>query len=125
LVEALSGDRAGCPLDSLIGANVTFGSHHGWERRFVLRLDDVAVARAVSAAIEQPHAPDRPEVLASDAIDSFVIALAFGLVFEDADSFLSGWIEPTENDPSVWDLHLMPGHSYPPGHSPAGEGERV
>ena len=42
-----------------------------------------------------------------------------GLVFTDADGFLRGWIEPTDADPSVWNLHLMPGHEYPQGHGPA------
>ncbi len=111
-----------CPLESIIGAEVTLGSCPEWAKRCLLRFDDIALARAVAAEIGRPHASDRPEVLAPDAIDSFVIALAFGLVFEDDDGFLRGWIEPTDGDPSVWDLHLMPGEKYPPGHEPAADG---
>jgi hypothetical protein len=33
----------------------------------------------------------------------------------DRDSCLKGWIEPADDDQARWDLHLMPGHVYPPG----------
>jgi len=52
-------------------------------------------------------------------IDSVFIVLHYGLVFVDPNGLLRGWIEPTENDPTVWDLHLMPGQPYPTGPAPA------
>ena len=54
-------------------------------------------------------------------MDSLNIALAFNLVFlHESRLLLRGWIEPTENDPATWRLHLLPGYDYPPGHDPAG-----
>lgn len=120
-------DPLRCPVASVTGAAVSVGSHPLWLKRFVLRVADSEIARAIAGTIGQACAPDRPEVLAPDAIVSFVCAVHYGLAFEDADGFLKGWIEPTDNDPSVWDLHLMPGEPYPPGHAarpaadPAGE----
>ena len=58
------------------------------------------------------------EVLATKAIGSLIIAAHFGLVFIDADSYLRGWIEPNDDNHEVWDLILMPGYPYPPGHEP-------
>ena len=57
-------------------------------------------------------------MLAPEAIDSVIIASHFGLIFVDADGFLRGWIDPTPENPGVWDLHLMPGERYPDGHEP-------
>src|SRR5207244_2946944 len=91
-------DPARCPVASMTGALVTVGSRDPWLKRFVLRFADVAVAEAVAAEIKQPQAPDRLEVLAPDAVVSLVCALHYGLVFEDADGFLTGWIEPTDAD---------------------------
>jgi hypothetical protein len=118
LPGTLPNDPLRCPVAAATGATVTCGSHPEWLKRFVLVFDEVEVARAVSAQIGQPCAPDEPEVLASDAMVSFLCAIHFGLVFDDADGFLKGWIEPSDDDPSIWDLHLMPGVAYPRGHEP-------
>jgi hypothetical protein len=118
LPGTLPDDPERCPVASVTGATVAVGTDSRWLRRFVLRFDSIAVARAVAAEIAQPHASDRPEVLAPDAVVSLVCAVHYGLVFEDPDGFLRGWIEPTDGDPSVWDLQLMPGQPYPDGHTP-------
>jgi len=48
----------------------------------------MAIARAVAAEIGEPHALDRPEVLASESIVSAACAVDYGLVFEDVIGFL-------------------------------------
>jgi hypothetical protein len=111
-------DPRRCPVASATGATVTVGSHPPWLHRFVLRFEHLEVAQAVAGTIGQPCAPDRPEVLAPDAVVSLACAVHYRLVFEDDDGFLRGWIEPTDDDPSVWDLQLMPGEPYPQGHAP-------
>lgn len=112
-------DPARCPVASLTNALVTVGSSDPWVKRFVLRFGHMAIAEDVAAELGQPNAPDMPEVLAPDAVVSLACALHYGLVFEDAQGFLTGWIEPIDADQGVWDLHLMPGQSHPPGHAPA------
>src|SRR4051812_12264964 len=59
------------------------------------------------------HARPASGACAPEAIDSVIIASHFGLIFVDADGFLTGWIDPTAENPGVWDLHLMPGEPYP------------
>jgi hypothetical protein len=64
------------------------------------------------------------EVLATDAMGSHDIAAFYRLVIYE-NRILRGWIEPTDDDPAVWDLHLMPGETYPQGHAPQGFREIV
>jgi hypothetical protein len=118
LPGTLPDDPRRCPVASASGATVTVGTDPRWLDRFILRFDCIAVARAVAVEIAQPHTSDRPEVLAPDAFVSLAYAVHHGLIFEDPDGFLRGWMEPTDSDPSVWDLHLMPGQRYPKGHAP-------
>jgi hypothetical protein len=108
-----------CAAALSTGALVASSTYPEWSHRFALRFSDMATTQAVGAALGQPVASDRPEVLAPDPGESLVIAVHFGLFFETPDGFLKGWIEPTEDDASVWDLHLMPGELYPAGHAPA------
>src|SRR5205814_971596 len=86
--------------------------------RYELRYDDREragrVAEAVGAPLEESGGITVPE-----AIDSLLTADGFGLTFLDHDGCLKGWIEPTDDDQTRWDLHLMPGHAYPPGSEAA------
>ena len=68
------------------------------------------VAEAVGVELEESGGIAVPE-----AMDSLLTADGFGLTFLDHDGCLKGWIEPTDDDQTRWDLHLMPGHAYPPG----------
>ena len=82
--------------------------------RYEFRYDDRGqagrVAEAVGVELEESGGVAVPE-----AIDSLLTADGFGLTFLDRDGCLKGWIEPTDDDKTRWDLHLMPGHTYPPG----------
>ncbi len=82
---------------------------------------DDETARRVAAATGLPY--DGAAVAAPDALDSLSIADTFGLVFVGPDSDsehwkLTGWIEPTDQNQSVWNLHKLPGDLHPPGHEP-------
>src|SRR5438874_1810500 len=79
LPGTLPNDPMRCPVASATGAMVTVGTHPDWLRRFVLRFDRMETAKAVAAEIGQPHAVDRPEVLAPDPIVSLVCAVHYGL----------------------------------------------
>lgn len=106
------------------GCGIGFGEEDAerqrtdWPERITLKFHDPDTTRAVAAALEQPYNARNHEVLATDAINSLILAAHFGLVFIDADSYIRGWIEPTDNDPAIWDLFLMRGYPYPPGHEP-------
>jgi hypothetical protein len=86
----------------------------------VLRVWDEQVTREVATALDTEYEEQLCEVRAPKAMDSFDVAAAFGFVFVDLDGSLLGWIDPADEDQSVWNLHLLPGKLYPPGHAPRG-----
>jgi hypothetical protein len=109
---------AWCVLGRAAACGLDAGSTTEWRRRVVLVFSDEAMTEKVAAALGQPFSAANREVLAPDSIRSFDIAAHFGLTFTDRDGNLRGWIEPTNDDPSTWDLLLLPGYEYPPGHQP-------
>ena len=112
----VQGPRA---LTSFLRCEVGPGINESWTSKLTLQLADLVTARAVATAVHQPFEADTNEVLATDAMTSFDIAAFYNVVIWDRD-ILRGWFEPADADPSVWDLHLMPGELYPPGHAPTG-----
>jgi hypothetical protein len=84
-----------------------------------LQFADADLAVQVGAALGQPIDYKHAAVMATDAICSISIAQMFGLIFCRW-GVVAGWVEPTDEDQSVWDVHLLPGECYPPGHEPRG-----
>ena len=108
--------RAACCRFETSTRLATDGSY---DERVVLRFADPRTAAAVSKALGESVTDGGLHVVAPDAIESVVIATWLGVAWAH-EGTLTGWIEPAAADPSLWQLHLMPGHSYPPGHEPAG-----
>ncbi len=100
-----------CAIESAMGCAVDLSLDAA---RYELRYDDREragrVAEAIGGELEESSGIAVPQ-----AIDSLLTADGFGLTFLDRDGCLKGWIEPTDHDQTRWDLHLMPGHIYPPG----------
>ena len=111
-------DPALCPIAVATTATVARGIAPRWASKLTLRLSRGSFARMAGTALDLPFEEATREVLAPSAVVSFVIAASYGLVFADDGGLLRGWIEPTDDDPSRWDLHLLPGHEYPKGHGP-------
>jgi hypothetical protein len=124
-------DPASCAIALATVTTVARGIAEPWRSKFTLRFARGHIARMVGVALDQPFDEITREVLATDVIRSFVIAASHGLVFEDTHGMLHGWIDPTDEDPSAWNLHLMPGREYPRGHGPrsmslaTGTGDRI
>jgi hypothetical protein len=106
-------------LADVLGCDAGPGITERWSQQLTLRLPDESTTEAVAEALRQPFDAEACEVLATDAMISFDLA-AFYKVAMWSEDVLRGWFEPTDDDPSVWDLHLMPGELYPPGHAPKG-----
>jgi hypothetical protein len=81
--------------------------------------ETIGLARKVGEALGQQFDEDTFAVPLPREIEDFVIASAFDLVFIGPGGTLRGWIDPADRDPSLWELHLMPGIAYPPGHGPS------
>jgi hypothetical protein len=100
-----------CAIEAAIGCELALNLEAA---RYELRYDDREqagrVAKAIGVELEESSGIAVPE-----AIDSLLTADGFGLTFLDRDACLKGWIEPTDDGQTLWDLHLMPGHGYPPG----------
>ena len=100
-----------CAIETAMGCALDLNLEAG---RYEFRYDDSEQARRVTEALgvslEESGGSAVPE-----AIASLLTADGFGLTFLDRDGCLKGWIEPTDEDQTHWDLHLMPGHTYPPG----------
>lgn len=108
-----------CALNAAAQCNITVGCEPGTCRTRVFRFDEHDRAVLVAAATGVPVSLEEPEAATPMALDSLCIADAYGLTFVDDVGRLRGWIEPSDDDPTRWDLHLMPGYGYPPGHSPS------
>ena len=108
-----------CPIAATAGCTVAKGVAEEWRRHFTLRFSTGVLARAAGLALNQPYNEGTREVLATATIRTFVIAVSYGLAFEDARGSVRGWIDPTDANPAAWNLHLMPGNDYPKGHNPA------
>ncbi len=109
-----------CTIRHAAGCGAASGVDPAWTRSLTLKFFDEKATRDAGGALGRPFNETSCEVLAPDAISSLDIATHFGLVFVDPEGYLRGWIEPSDADPHVWDLHLMPGQDYPPGHAPHG-----
>ena len=118
LAETLADDPVRCPVAAATGVVVTSSTAADGTERFVMRFSTAIVARTVAEELGQKLARDRREVIVPDPMVSLIVAVHYGLVFDDGEGFLRGWIEPTDANNAVWDLHLMPGHDYPKGHDP-------
>lgn len=113
--------RWGC-LDCALGAATTGSLREGGERGgYLLDLGDPVQAARAAAALGCKHEPGSPSISLPAEIERLVIADAFGLALRDGKGVLTGWIEPSDPDPHLWELHLLPGRAYPPGHEPRAE----
>jgi len=103
-----------CAIEAATGAPLDFDSEAlRYELGYEDREQAGRVAEAMSAEITNSGG-----VALTGAIDSLLTADGFSLTFLDGDGCLKGWIEPTDDDQTRWDLHLTPGHAYPPGSEP-------
>jgi hypothetical protein len=110
--------RVGCvecaiaqAMDCSIGVDLATG-------RYELQFTDRERVAQVAESLGDGNVLESGGVAAPEALDSLLIADAFGLIFRGQDGCLKGWIEPTDDDQSLWDLFLMPGYVYPPGSEP-------
>jgi len=86
---------------------------------YLFRCDSHEVASEVADALDVTIDAGSCQVPLPPEIETFVIASAFELVFVAPDGRVRGWIDPDDRDLSLWQLHLMPGIPYPPGHEPS------
>lgn len=117
-MRGCSWNCATCAIEMATGCRLRQAITEPEERGMALGFLDDETAAQVGAALKRPYIERTREVRAGDPINSFVIAATYGLVFVDSRMILTGWIEPTDRDPSTWDLFLMPAKLYPPGHAP-------
>jgi hypothetical protein len=104
-----------CALRRAIGGSI--GEDRG-HLRYVLDLDDPAIAARAAAALALEHEDGSPTIPLSPELDSLVIADAFDLTFRSRRGMLVGWIEPNDAHQNLWDLHLFPGRGYAPDTEP-------
>jgi hypothetical protein len=106
-------------LDTALGCTLGPAAHPQLERehRWALSFADPATARAVAQTLAARWSRDHSEVEAPQALVDLAIAAHYGLVFSDDMGFLKGWIVPSDNDPTLWKLCVMPGFAAPPGHA--------
>jgi hypothetical protein len=105
-------------LDAALGCTLGPAAHPQLDRehRWALSFPDPGTARAVAETLGARWSRDHSEVESPQALVDLAIAAHHGLVFSDDMGFLKGWIVPSENDPSLWKLCVMPGFAAPPGH---------
>jgi hypothetical protein len=85
-----------------------------WALRFGGKLADRVAHGDPQGGMRDDHGFIRP---VGEALESLLIATAFGLVFI-GEGVLRGWVEPVDERGSAWWVFLMPGVSYPPGTEP-------
>jgi hypothetical protein len=105
-------------LDAALGCTLGPAAHPQLERehRWALSFPDPGTARAVAEALAARWSRDHSEVEAPQALVGLAIAAHYGLVFSDDMGFLKGWIVPSDEEPALWRLCVMPGFAAPPGH---------
>jgi hypothetical protein len=118
-IPIIGAARAGgaCAIAHSAGCGATNGMTTDWRRALTLKFGDENTTEAAARSLGQPFNADYCEVLAPEPMKSFDLASHFGLIFV-RENTLQGWIDPRDADPTTWDLHLMPGVLYPPGHEP-------
>jgi hypothetical protein len=119
LYVLLDGAGRGSPLDAAEQATGLSIDADDATKKYAFQCETADVARKVGDALGQPVDETSFEVPLPRAIDDFVIASAFELVLIGSDGRIPGWVDPADRDASLWELHLMPGIPYPPGHEPA------
>ena len=105
-------------LDAALGCDLGPATHPQLERehRWALSFPDPGTSRAVAETLAARWSRDHSEVEAPQALVDLAVAAHYGLVFADDMGFLKGWIVPSDDDPALWRLCVMPGFCAPPGH---------
>jgi hypothetical protein len=107
-----------CPIALATGTSISAGTAPELQASFAVRFAYRSHARMAAAELDLPFCSMTREMQAPPAIRDFVNAAFHHLVFDDGKGDVRGWISPRDDNPSTWDLHLMPEHAYPPGHAP-------